>query len=125
MEYITINCPGFFIGSEGFFIGGLKAAQPDANKTLIDSKSTSFTIRQQINHDEGKTSSVSSMNVGLVDKDKFVSEVISPGFLLEDILGRKAQIFVTYGTVSFFEDAIEVFKGFVTSVDSGPGLIKF
>jgi len=123
-EYITINCPGFFIGEEGFFVGGLKDISPDLNKTLIDSRSTTYTIRQQINHDEGKSSSISTMTVGLVDKDQFVTNLISPGQVLDDILGRRVQIFVTFGSVSFFDDAIEIFKGTVAGVESGPGLIR-
>lgn len=124
-EFIKINDPGFFIGAEGYFVGGLFNVEPEKNRTLIDSRSTSFTIRQQMNYDEGKSSSISSMGVGLVDENQYVSLLISPGQILEDILGRKARIFITYGQVSFFEDSIEVFKGIVESVDSGSGIVTF
>lgn len=124
-DFVTIGCPGFFIGADGYFVGGLKDIEPERNRTLIDDSSVNQTIRQQINHDEGKSSSISNMNIGLVDKDQYVTELISPGFLLPEIMGRKAQVFVTFGNVSFFEDAIEVFKGFTTSVESFPGLVKF
>ena len=124
-EFIKINDPGFFIGAQGYFIGGLIDVDPERNRTLIDDRSTSFRIQQQINHDEGRTNSISSMNVGLVDKDQYVSLLISPGQLVDDMLGRKAQIFITFGDVSFFEDSIEVFKGIVTQIDSGAGLVQF
>jgi len=124
-EFINIGDPDLFVGDSDFFIGGLRDVDPSINRVLVDSEGTSFRIQQQINHDEGKSSSVSSMTVGLVDKDQYVTLLISPGQLIEDILGRKAQIFVTYGVVSFFEDALEVFKGFVTTVDSGTGVVRF
>lgn len=123
-EFITIGCPGFFIGAEGYFIGGLKDIEPERNKTIIDDASTTYSIKQQINHDEGKSSSISTMTIGLVDKDGIATQLITPGELVEDIMGRKVQVFVTYGDVSFFEDSIEIFKGVVTAVDSGPGLVK-
>lgn len=124
-EFIKINDPGFFIGSEGYFIGGLFDVDPETNKTLIDSQSTTFSIKQQINHDEGKSSSISSMTIGLVDKDEYVTLVISPGQVLEDVLGRQVTVSITYGDVSFFEDSIQIFKGFVTEVNSTAGLVKF
>ena len=124
-EFLRINDPGFFIGGEGLFVGGLIDIEPDKNRTLLDSRSTTFTIRQQMNYDEGRSSSVSTMSVGLVDKDQFVSLLISPGNLINEILGVKAQIFIAYGDVSFFEDAIEIFKGVVASVNSGAGIVSF
>jgi len=123
LEFITVNCPGFFVGADGFFVGGLKEIEPERNRTLIDSQSTTFTIRQQINYEEAETSSISTMNIGLVDKDEFITNVISPGFQIEEIMGARVQVFVTFGQVSFFEDAVEIFKGFVTAVTSGPGLV--
>lgn len=123
-EYIKINDPGFYIGAEGYYIGGLTEIQPDKNKTLIDSRSTTFSIRQQINHDEGNSSSISTLTVGLVDKDQFVTLLITPGEIVEEVLGRKVQVFVTFGSVDFFEDSIEIFKGFVSDIDSGAGSIK-
>lgn len=124
-EFVTINCPGFFIGAEGFFIGGLKDIEPERNRTLIDDSSVNQTIRQQINHHEGSSSSISNMNIGLVDKDGYVTELISPGIILPDVMGRKVQVFVTVGRVSFFEDAFEIFKGFVTHLESFAGKVKF
>jgi len=123
-EYITIGCPGFFIGADGYFIGGLKDISPDLNKTIVDSQSTTWSIRQQINYDEGKSNSISTMTIGLVDKDQIATQLITPGDLVEELMGRKAQVFVNFGETSFFEDAVEIFKGFVTSIESDPGLVK-
>lgn len=124
-EFIKINDPDLYIGDEDFYIGGLRDIDPAKNKTLIDGEGTTFRIQQQMNHDEGKSSSISTMTIGMIDKDQYVTLLISPGQILEDIIGRKAQIFVTYGQVSFFEDAIEVFKGFVSTADSGTGVVRF
>ena len=121
-EIIRINDPGLFIDGT-WFIGGLRPIED--NKVYIDSESTTFKTNQQMNYDEAKGSSISTMTIGLVDKNEEISQLISPGFDLEDVLGRKANVFVVYGTGSFFEDSILIFKGFVVTVDSGAGIIKF
>lgn len=124
-EFIKIGDPGFFIGAEGYFVGGLFNIEPERNRTLISGQATTFSIRQQMNYDEGKSSSISTMTVGMVDEDQYITLLITPGQLVEEMLGRKAQIFVTFGQVSFFEDSIEIFKGVVVDIDSGAGLVKF
>lgn len=124
-EFIRINDPGFFLGAEGYFVGGLFDLEPEKNRTILDGQSTSFSIQQQMNYDEGTSSSVSQINVGLIDEDQFVSALVSPGQLIDDMLGRQVQVYVTFGSVSFFEDAILVFKGIVSAIDSGAGIIKF
>lgn len=123
-EFITYGYPDIFYGDADLYYGGL--IDKEDQKNYLDSQSTTFTIRQQINYDdESGASSISSMNIGLVDKNGEVSQLISPGFDLEDILGRKIEVFNAFGESDFFEDAILVFKGFVTKIDSGSGIIKF
>lgn len=121
-EYIKIGDPGLFIDGT-WSVGGFR--ELITNRGYIDNRTTTFTIRQQINYDEGDGSSVSTMTIGMIDKDELISKLISPGFLAEDILGRKAQVFVGFGQTSFADDYIEVFKGFITKVQSFPGQINF
>ena len=121
-DVIRIGDPGLNIddiNGEDWFIGGLKKI--DNNLAYLDRDSTTFTIRQQMNYDENKSSSVSTMTITFVDKDQKITELISPGFLIDDILGRKVEVYVGFGDSSFFEDYLLVFRGFVVSVESGPG----
>lgn len=121
-DFIEYGCPDIFYGGDDVFYGGLKDVED--NKDYIDSGTTTFSIRQQMNYDEGNASSISSMTIGLVDKNQEISRLISPGFEIEDILGRKVRVYQQFGDTSFFEDAILVFRGFVTKIDSQPGLVK-
>ena len=112
-----------FYGDSDLFYGGLTDI-PD-QKNYVDGSSTTFKIRQQINYDdEAGGSSISSMTIGLVDKNEEVTKLISPGFDLEDVLGRKIEVFQSFGDTDFFDDSILVFKGIVTKIESLSGLIK-
>ncbi len=122
-ELLTYGFGDVRYGDDGIFYGGL--VDKENQKTYIDSASTTYVIRQQMSYDdEAGASSISSMTIGLVDKNQEVSRLISPGFDLEDILGRKINVYQLFGESDFFEDAVLVFKGFVTKIDSMPGLIK-
>ena len=122
-EFLTYGYPDVFYGDADLFYGGL--IDVEDQKNYIDSKSTTFKIQQQISYDdEAGGSSISSMTIGLVDKNEEVTQLISPGFDIEDILGRKIEVFQVFGDTDFFEDALLVFKGFVSKIESLPGLIK-
>lgn len=123
-EFLTYGYPDAFYGDTDLFYGGL--VDVEDQKQYIDSKSTTYTIRQQMSYDdEAGGSSISSMTIGLVDKNEEVSKLISPGFDLEDILGRKIEVFNVFGESDFFEDSVLMFKGFVTKIDSMAGTITF
>lgn len=123
-EFLTYGYDEVEYGDEGIFYGGL--VDKEDQKQYIDSATTTYTIRQQMSYDdEAGASSVATMNIGLVDKNQEISQLISPGFDLEDILGRRVDVFYTFGDTDFFEDSIQVFKGFVTKIESRPGLIIF
>ena len=122
-EILKYGEPDVFYGDPGLFYGGLVDASDQ--KTYVDSQETSYSIKQQISYDdEAGGSSISSMTVGLVDKNQEITKLISPGQEIDDILGRKVEVFQTFGDVDFFEDSILVFKGFVTKVESRPGTIR-
>jgi hypothetical protein len=122
-DYLLYGCPDIYYGDPDLFYGGLKDVEN--NETLLDSLSTTYTIQQQINYDDAEGSSISSMTLGLVDKNELVTQLISPGIDVEDILGRKISVYLTFGDVSFFDDSTLVFRGVVTKIDSIAGLIKF
>lgn len=122
-EFLTYGYPDVFFGDPDIYYGGL--IDVTDQKPYVDSKNTTYSIKQQISYDdEAGGSSISTMTIGLVDKNGEVSELISPSFILDDILGRKVEVFQSFGDTDFFEDSVLVFKGFVTKIESGPGFIK-
>lgn len=121
-EYVRIGDDGLEIDGS-WLIGGFRELKD--NKQLIDSGTTTYTIRQQMNYDEGESSSISTMTIGLVDKDESVTRLISPSLVVADILGRKCVVSIGFGPTSFGDDYLEVFKGFIVDVESQAGKIIF
>jgi hypothetical protein len=119
-EYIKIGDPNLFIDGS-WVIGGFR--ELINNRQLIDSGTTSYSIRQQMNYDEGQGSSISNMTIGLVDQNGFVSELITPEGEF-DVLGRKAKVYLGFGTTSFNDDFFLIFQGYVSDIDSNAGLIS-
>jgi hypothetical protein len=124
-KYIRIGDPGLEIGDD-WVIGGVR---------LIDGQSTymSFTagggtttkITQKLSPDRAQGSSISSMVISMIDKNEELSRVISPGFELEDVLGRDVTVSIGFVGTSYPEDYNIVFRGIISDVESGPGFINF
>ena len=94
---IKIGDPDLIIGqpigndSDVWKIGGLRDV--DEQSDLISFQSgTSTQIRQSLFIDKGKGETVSSMKIALVDIDNEVTNIISPGNVVEDVLFRRCKI---------------------------------
>lgn len=117
-----IGDPDLFIGAE--FIGGYRSVENQS--TLVSFDGSSQSIKQQLDQDKGKGSSVSSLQIALIDKANEATELITPEFLVDDILGRKAEVYVGFGgvtTTSFPEDYTKIFVGMIDDVTSAAGLV--
>jgi len=122
-KFVRIGDPGLLIG--GFNIGGFSEVE-DQSAYISFSSGTSSTISQNLNVDKGKGESISSMRIALVDKNGEVTrDILAPGALVDDIIGRKAKVYLGFEDSAFPEDYIVIFRGQVTSTDSKPGLVTF
>jgi len=120
-KYIRIGDPELYIGDE-WVIGGLNLV--DAQEDLISFEGTGTKIQQQLRPDQGSVSSVSAITVAIVDKDNFATKLISPGVFVEDILGRRANVWMGFKTSAFKEDYIKIFSGAIDDIVSDAGLVK-
>jgi hypothetical protein len=121
-EYIRIGDENLFIDGT-WYIGGFR--ELINNKQLIDSDKTTYSIRQQMNYDTNESSSISNMTIGLIDKDGIVTRLITPNNDEEyDLLGRKAKVYLGFGTTSFNDDYLLIFQGYITEIDSNAGLVS-
>ncbi len=118
---IKIGDPGLLIGG-GWVIGG--STEVENQNDLISLKDgTSTSIRQQLNPDQGLGSSISSMQVALVDKGEEITRLITPGEVVDDILARRAKVYLGFRGTNFPDDFVIVFRGIIDDIDAGPGKI--
>lgn len=119
-EFIRIGDPGLDIDGT-WTIGGKRAVVDQ--KSYIQLQDTNTSIRQQLDIDKARTSSISSLKVVLTDKDQDISELISPGFILDDLLSANVSIYMGFLDVAWPSDYIKIFRGLIADIDSGAGSI--
>lgn len=126
---IRIGDPGLYINNlngQPWVIGGLTLIDDQGPYISFNSGSgSSARITQALQIDKGSGNGVPKLAVTLVDKDEEISELISPGFELDEILGRSAEVLLGFEGTSFPEDFITIFRGINTDIISGPGNVTF
>ena len=123
-EKAKIGGVGVKIGN--FKIGGLIAVADQS--ALVSMQGTTTKITQNINPDTGASSSISSMQIALTDKDGEISELITPDDTVSptfDLMGRKCKVWLGFTGTAWKDDFIVVFRGVIDEIDSGPGQIIF
>jgi hypothetical protein len=92
------------------------------SRDYIQLAGTTNTITQQILPDKGSISSISTVNISIVDKDSEVSRAISFDNIT-DILGRKAIFALGFTDGAYPEDATPIFRGVVVDFYTTAGSI--
>jgi len=119
-KFVRIGDEGLVIGDE-WTIGGLSAwvNQLDA----ITLSGSSNTITQQMSQDQDGSSSVQSMQLSLNDIDGLITEIITPGVILEDILGQKGSLYLGYQDTAWPQDFVKVISGVIDEVSAGTTIV--
>ena len=116
LKYTRIGGPGLYIDGT-WVIGGTYIDTSVQDWISIDG--TTSTISQQLLQDKGGTSSITSFQITLIDYQEQVTELISPGVVLDDVLGREAFVYLGYKDTLFPNDYVILFNGIIDQVDSG------
>jgi hypothetical protein len=119
-EYIRIGDTGLAIDGS-WTIGGLREATDQLS--AISFEGTGSTISQQLLQDKGGTSSVSSLAISLIDFDGTITELVTPGSTVDDILGRRAYVMLGFADTAYPQDYIQVFSGLVDEVVTGGTIV--
>jgi hypothetical protein len=120
-KFIRIGDPDLYIGDD-WVIGGITELENQADLVSF-SAGTSNQIRTQLNPDKGFAESITSMQIALIDKDGQISQLISPGVVLEDIMGRRCKVWYGFDETAFKEDYFLLFAGYIDEVGSYPGSV--
>ena len=118
---IRIGDEGLEIGDD-WVIGGV--IDDPHSLDYIAKEFSSTRISQQLEPDKGSVTSVSQLSVRIVDKNRIASKLISPGVVLDEILGRKVWCYMGFGGTAYPGDYFRVFQGNIVEVDSGAGWVE-
>lgn len=95
-------------------------------KPYLNDDGSSLGIKQTLEPDKGRSSSVTTLSLKLIDKAGKITKLISPGQEVEDILYRRAKIWISFGEKSSFKEDFEIlFRGNISGVHGGSGFVTF
>lgn len=121
LRMIHVGDPGLTIGS-GWKVGD--KVELENSDDAISLQSSSSQIKQQIEPEKGSVSSISSMQIELVDFANEVSQIVSPGVVITDILAAEATVKMGFANTAYPDDYFTIFQGLIDDVEAGPGSIK-
>ena len=91
-------------------------------RPYLDLEGSSLTIGQRLEPEQGKAS-VSTLNLSFIDFNGYMTQLLSPGVILPEILGREVRVYLGFQTISYPQDFFQVFRGYISSIDDGPGSV--
>lgn len=126
---ILYGDPLIHYGDPGLTYGGFRpfsALNADGSlrlaKDYLSLDRSSLTISQRLEIEQGKAS-VSTLTLGFIDYQGYMTNLISPGQVLPEILGAEVNIYLGYKETSYPQDYFRIFRGFVSAVQDGPGFV--
>lgn len=87
-------------------------------KPYITIDGTTNSISQQLQQDKGGATSISSIQISLLDYRQEISELVSPSFVVPDVLGRKAWVWLGFQDTLFPEDHFIIFAGVIDEISA-------
>lgn len=96
-----------------------------AVKPYISLSGTDSTIKQQLLQDKGSASSVTSFGVTLIDKNQEITRLISPGYVVDEILGRKAIVYLNFDGGTHPRDSMIIHRGIISEVRPNVESVSF
>ncbi|OPZ24612.1 MAG: hypothetical protein BWZ03_00087 [bacterium ADurb.BinA186] len=123
---ILYGDPGLVYGEDGLvYGGGIEITEYNGGpiRSILSLDASSLTLSQRLEPEQGR-GSISTLTLGFIDKDAIMTELVSPGIILDDILGKKVKIWLGYVELNFPEDYYVIFRGKVTDITQTPGLVR-
>ncbi len=120
-EVAKYGGPDLYYGKPGLVYGG--SVEIEAQKDLISLDGTTSQITQQLMQTEGAASSTTQLTIALLNKDNIFADLIKP-VGNNDIISKKATVYLGCAGMSFPEDYIRIFVGNVTDVGLKAGMIN-
>jgi len=120
-KYIRIGDPELYIGDD-WFIGGFSLME-NQSPYISFSQGTTTRIAQKLDVSRGQGSSVSQMTLAMLDYNFAMTEFVSPGKVLTDVIGRRVTVFLGAQESSWPEDYNVIFRGVIQDVEAATDTI--
>lgn len=117
VKYRRVGDVGLYVDGS-WVIGDNSLTTNNANSQYISIDGTTQSISQQLNQDKGGATSITSVQISLIDKDEAITRLISPGIELEELLGRKCYVWLGFQDTAYPEDYIILFAGIVDEISA-------
>lgn len=117
---LVYGSPGAFYGGSGLVYGGV--IPYSGFRQNIDLDKSSVTLQQRLEPEQGKAS-VSTLSISFTDQDQFMTQVVSPGILIPDILLAQITVYMGFSQSTFPDGYFKIFKGYASGISAGPGVI--
>lgn len=109
---------------EGYTYGGLipivSINGGDVRPWLALEGST-LNLSQKLEPEQGR-GAVAMLTLAFIDKDGYMTQLCSPGQIVDDILGKDVSVYIGYQELSYPEDYFQVFRGKVSAHTNAPGI---
>jgi hypothetical protein len=113
---------GLVFGLEGLVYGGV--IEDVNSKPYITLQGTTRNISQQVQIDKSASTSVSRVNISMIDKNQELSRLFSPGQVVPDPLSRRCVVYLGFVGGSHPDDSIAIFNGLLDGIEFDSGLCK-
>lgn len=110
-------------GQPDLVYGGLipvgSAPGERGQRNIIDQQSQ-LTISQTLEPEQGRAS-ISTLSMQFIDKDQYMTKLMAPGVIVDELLGKQVKVWLGYAQTSFPEDYYVVWRGRVAQINSQIG----
>jgi len=127
-QTVRYGDPGIVYGTPGLVYGGLRRiGGPNGTGgvqpwIVLDS---GMIIQQRIEPEQGK-GNIGTLNMTLIDYQGQVSNFITPGNVVDEIMcSKQVTIFLGFQQSSYPEDYLIIYRGYITSLDCPPAIVRF
>ena len=115
VKYRRVGDVGLYVDGS-WVVGDSSLTTDNSNSSYISIDGTTQSISQQLQQDKGGATSVTSIQISLIDKDEAITRLISPGFELTELLGQKCWVWLGFQDTAFPEDYIILFSGIIDEI---------
>lgn len=123
-QTLVYGLPGVDYGDPGLIYGGLLPLDSwngGEVRQILSRDASSLVLSQKIEPEQGR-GSVSQLTLAFIDKDKYMTQLLSPGIIVDDILGKKVKVYLGYKELAFPKDYHIIFRGKISGITSQPGV---